>query len=192
MIPGNLAPMIGPRNTIGRMIAGEKVPQAEILTDQSEFIRVYVDRDVQIPQQDAIGFIAQCAVCPQKAVLHLQPAGEWTCPRCTEIVTPPEPARSDTEASRHARKQDRVLPTVIQTHDGTCKYAPRQQGGGRHAQRQERYNEQRATKAAQSGAESARAFIDAEVRLSAQRAGFGDVDVAQAEPDEWPIGQVSW
>lgn len=33
-----------------------------------------------------LGFIVQCAVCPQKAVLSRQPAGEWVCPRCAEVV----------------------------------------------------------------------------------------------------------
>lgn len=36
-----------------------------------------------------LGFIVQCAVCPQKAVLSRQPAGEWVCPRCAEVVDPP-------------------------------------------------------------------------------------------------------
>lgn len=33
-----------------------------------------------------LGFIVQCAVCPQKAVVATQPAGEWVCPRCVEVV----------------------------------------------------------------------------------------------------------
>ena len=31
---------------------------------------------------DVVGYIAQCVTCPQRVVLHLQPAVEWQCPRC--------------------------------------------------------------------------------------------------------------
>ncbi|MBU8833629.1 hypothetical protein [Mycolicibacterium goodii] len=34
-----------------------------------------------------IGFIAQCAVCPQRAVLTDQPDPDgWLCPRCAEVA----------------------------------------------------------------------------------------------------------
>lgn len=35
-----------------------------------------------------LGFIAQCAVCPQRALLDAQPDGDWMCPRCTEVAEP--------------------------------------------------------------------------------------------------------
>lgn len=39
---------------------------------------------------EVIGFIAQCATCPQRAVLRLQPVTGWQCPRCVApTVQPP-------------------------------------------------------------------------------------------------------
>lgn len=35
---------------------------------------------------DTLGFIAQCAVCPQNAVLATQPGASWVCPRCAEVT----------------------------------------------------------------------------------------------------------
>lgn len=89
-LPANLQPLIGPRKLIGRLIAGESVPKAEQLTDTSPLVRVYVDRDIVIAPLEALGFIAQCSICPQKAVLHIQAPHDWTCPRCTEILAIPE------------------------------------------------------------------------------------------------------
>ena len=34
------------------------------------------------------GFIAQCEICPQKAILGEQPAEPWICPRCAEVTDP--------------------------------------------------------------------------------------------------------
>lgn len=129
-----LAPLMGPRQTIGRMIAGERVTKQDQLTDQSEMILVYIDRDVQVPPLDAIGYLAQCQTCPQRAVLHLQPAADWTCPRCTEPAEP-EP---------HIRTSAGRIPA--------SELFPQHQ----------------------------------------RRNGFGDVDVDQAEPHDWPVEQVSW
>jgi hypothetical protein len=33
-----------------------------------------------------LGFLVQCSVCPQQALLDTQPDGEWTCPRCAEVA----------------------------------------------------------------------------------------------------------
>lgn len=44
-----------------------------------------------------LGYLAQCAVCPQQAVLEHQ-ADEWICPRCTEITEPPTVAQQITDA----------------------------------------------------------------------------------------------
>lgn len=33
-----------------------------------------------------LGFIAQCEICPQKALLSEQPAESWVCPRCAEVA----------------------------------------------------------------------------------------------------------
>lgn len=89
-LPGNLQPLMGPRRLVGRLIAGEAVPKQEQLTDQSDWVCVYVDRDVVLPPLEALGFIAQCSICPQKAVLHMQAPAGWTCPRCTDILAQPE------------------------------------------------------------------------------------------------------
>lgn len=35
---------------------------------------------------EVLGFIAQCSVCPQRAVVDTQPSGDWTCPRCAEVT----------------------------------------------------------------------------------------------------------
>lgn len=32
------------------------------------------------------GFIAQCEICPQKAILGEQPDEPWVCPRCAEVT----------------------------------------------------------------------------------------------------------
>lgn len=119
-------PLVGPRRTLGRLIAGETVTAAERAQDDSKWILVYVSADdVPRPPADAIGFIAQCATCPQRAVLHIQVPGDWHCPRCNEPADP---------------------------------------------------------------------FVGAlqEIQKINARAGFGDVDVDQGEPDDWPIGKVTW
>lgn len=188
MIPDHLAPMIGPRNTIGRMIAGEKVPQADMLADTSELIRVYVDRDIQTPQQAAIGFLVQCAICPQRAVLHLQPPGEWVCPRCTEIAAPPEPEHSSPvgtcSACRPADDGAAVDMPQIRLADRYPAPAPdvvdqiESVTIGRHAK---------------NGAATAREFIDGLITESWERARgrHGDTSIDQAEHDDWPTGQVT-
>lgn len=33
-----------------------------------------------------LGFLVQCATCPQRAVVDNQPAQDWVCPRCSEVV----------------------------------------------------------------------------------------------------------
>ncbi|SCX34500.1 hypothetical protein [Mycolicibacterium fluoranthenivorans] len=40
-----------------------------------------------------LGFIVQCEICPQQAVVDTQPSeGGWVCPRCTEVTGPsPDP-----------------------------------------------------------------------------------------------------
>jgi hypothetical protein len=35
-----------------------------------------------------LGFIAQCDVCPQKAIVSEQPSSGWVCPRCAEVTEP--------------------------------------------------------------------------------------------------------
>ncbi len=35
-----------------------------------------------------LGFIAQCSVCPQRAVVDVQPVDGWVCPRCAEVTAP--------------------------------------------------------------------------------------------------------
>lgn len=35
---------------------------------------------------ELLGFIAQCAVCPQRAVVATQPTSGWVCPRCAGVV----------------------------------------------------------------------------------------------------------
>lgn len=42
-----------------------------------------------------VGFITQCATCPQRAVLRLQPATDWQCPRCTPHAAPQTPPDAD-------------------------------------------------------------------------------------------------
>ncbi|MGE2714219.1 hypothetical protein ACQI4L_09190 [Mycolicibacterium litorale] len=37
-----------------------------------------------------IGFLVQCAICPQQALIAQQPDGDWLCPRCAEVA-PPQP-----------------------------------------------------------------------------------------------------
>jgi hypothetical protein len=32
-----------------------------------------------------LGFLAQCNVCPQQAMLATQPDKGWVCPRCAEV-----------------------------------------------------------------------------------------------------------
>lgn len=34
---------------------------------------------------DVIGYLAQCAICPQRALLTVQ-LDDWVCPRCAEVV----------------------------------------------------------------------------------------------------------
>ena len=33
-----------------------------------------------------LGFLVQCSVCPQQALVAAQPDGEWLCPRCAEVA----------------------------------------------------------------------------------------------------------
>ena len=33
-----------------------------------------------------LGFLVQCSVCPQQALVATQPDGEWLCPRCAEVA----------------------------------------------------------------------------------------------------------
>lgn len=33
-----------------------------------------------------LGFIVQCVVCPQQALVDEQLDGDWTCPRCAEVT----------------------------------------------------------------------------------------------------------
>lgn len=35
---------------------------------------------------EVLGWIVQCAVCPQRALVAAQPDGDWTCPRCAEVT----------------------------------------------------------------------------------------------------------
>jgi len=43
-----------------------------------------------------LGFIVQCQICPQRAMVDTQPEEGWVCPRCEEVTEPhdAEPARS--------------------------------------------------------------------------------------------------
>lgn len=33
-----------------------------------------------------LGFIAQCEICPQRAVVDTQPLPGWVCPRCAAVA----------------------------------------------------------------------------------------------------------
>lgn len=35
-----------------------------------------------------LGFLVQCNICPQQAIVDTQPAEGWVCPRCAEVVEP--------------------------------------------------------------------------------------------------------
>lgn len=35
-----------------------------------------------------LGFLVQCNICPQQAIVATQPAEGWVCPRCAEVVEP--------------------------------------------------------------------------------------------------------
>ena len=170
-LPRGLRPIFGPRNTVGRLIAGDTVPQDEADADTSDFVRVFVEPHIvpALPADEAIGFIAQCSICPQRAVLHTQPAGEWTCPRCALVVPP-------LDEDLAVAVSDMVLaPREPARNDGIV------------------YTDQIAAVRVESGhdigrntaLEYAAAFFPQH-----QRAGFGDVDIDQAEPDDWPLGQV--
>ncbi|MCV7358510.1 hypothetical protein [Mycolicibacterium fluoranthenivorans] len=41
-----------------------------------------------------LGFLVQCEICPQRAMVAAQPSEDgWVCPRCTEVTGPsPDPA----------------------------------------------------------------------------------------------------
>jgi hypothetical protein len=39
-----------------------------------------------IPPAGVLGFLVQCSICPQRAVVATQPAGDWVCPRCTAVA----------------------------------------------------------------------------------------------------------
>lgn len=93
-----LSPVSGPRRTVGRLVAGENPTQAEIVADQSEWVVVYITDDLTHPvppPADVLGFMVQCEVCPQQAMLSVQLDG-WVCPRCAEVVpTADAPLRCD-------------------------------------------------------------------------------------------------
>ena len=44
-----------------------------------------------------LGFLVQCSVCPQQALVAAQPDGEWLCPRCAEVVAERAPVRLPAE-----------------------------------------------------------------------------------------------
>ena len=42
----------------------------------------------------ALGFLVQCGICPQRAIVATQPVDGWVCPRCTEVAEPVGTIRS--------------------------------------------------------------------------------------------------
>lgn len=105
-----------------------------------------------------LGFILQCSVCPQRAIVATQPSGDWVCPRCAEVAPavtvrtwfPGDPAPS--EPPEHT--------VVVESgHDIGLSAA----------------------------AEAAAAMFP---QHRGRAGGFGDIDIAMAEPDHYPIEKV--
>jgi hypothetical protein len=97
-----LRPIMGPQRTVGRCLAGEIVPAEDVLKDLSPWTIVWVDAELhatltlapdelvqqrkRAPAPALLGFIVQCEVCPQQAVVATQPEPGWLCPRCAEVA----------------------------------------------------------------------------------------------------------
>jgi hypothetical protein len=124
-----------------------------------------------------MGFIAQCEVCPQKAILIDQPDG-WVCPRCVEVTAPvfALPPRSRCSlpgcTSCHMPCTDQVI--AVKLNDGTIR-----------TERVGAKPDPDMMRRAQRTVAEVSAMADrlmAETMVADHVGGFGDVDVAQADP----------
>lgn len=114
-----------------------------------------------------MGFLAQCEICPQKAILTDQPDG-WVCPRCVEATAPAWAPLSQPYV-------DQVIGVRLQ--DGTVRTERA------HFDPMSGQVVPEATPADLERAQRACAVVlDFAQTISDEFGGFGDVDVAQAEP----------
>lgn len=52
--------------------------------DQGYVIEFEAEQQPAAPA--VLGFLVQCQICPQQALVDAQPDGDWTCPRCAEVT----------------------------------------------------------------------------------------------------------
>ena len=60
-----------------------------------------------------LGYLTQCAVCPQQAVLNRQ-VDEWVCPRCTEVTEPTIPTVQQQQIADAIDSADHYPLTKVQ------------------------------------------------------------------------------
>lgn len=131
-----LRPIMGPQRTVGRCLAGEIVPPEDVLTDMSPWTIVWVDAELhatltlapaelmrvrkRVTPPELRGFMVQCTICPQQAVVATQPEPGWVCPRCTEVaggfgdvdVAQGEPVESFTSSVQFAAPARTAYPYI--------------------------------------------------------------------------------
>lgn len=65
---------------------------------------------------ELLGFIAQCAICPQRAVVATQPTSGWVCPRCAGAVDE-SAGFGDVDVAQAERIPSSALPVSMRADD---------------------------------------------------------------------------
>lgn len=184
-----LKPIMGPQRTVGRSLAGELVPPEEVLQDFSPWVVVWVDSDLHdslclSPDEllrppsakpvDVLGYQVQCEVCPQTAIVAWQ-LSSWLCPRCAEVAEPADgrapwdPAWAKDPNLFDGDDRDRVS---VQLADGTLWTGPAADADAI----------KRGTEVLGGVLKAANDLLEVICPAARRVNGFGDIDVAAAEP----------